>query len=53
MFSPPSGPHGGSNNPDYGFLLLTWSTGPMEWSTGNSYGIDKRFEVSYMLIKAP
>jgi hypothetical protein len=23
--------------PDHGFLLLTWSTGPMEWSTGNSY----------------
>jgi hypothetical protein len=21
--------------PDDGFLLLTWSTGPMEWSTGN------------------
>jgi hypothetical protein len=30
------------------FLLVTWSTGPIEWSTGNSYGIDKRFEVSYM-----
>jgi hypothetical protein len=23
--------------PDHGFLLLTCSTGPMEWSTGNSY----------------
>jgi hypothetical protein len=23
--------------PDHGFLLQTWSTGPMEWSTGNSY----------------
>ena len=23
--------------PDHGFLLLTSSTGPMEWSTGNSY----------------
>ena len=23
--------------PDHGFILLTWSTGPMEWSTGNSY----------------
>ena len=23
--------------PDHGFLLLTWSTGPMELSTGNSY----------------
>jgi hypothetical protein len=23
--------------PDHGFLLLTWSTGPMKWSTGNSY----------------
>jgi hypothetical protein len=23
--------------PDHGFLLLTWSTGPMEWSTGNCY----------------
>ena len=23
--------------PDHGFLFLTWSTGPMEWSTGNSY----------------
>jgi hypothetical protein len=23
--------------PDYGFLLLTWTTAPMEWSTGNSY----------------
>ena len=23
--------------PDHGFLLLTWFTGPMEWSTGNSY----------------
>ena len=22
---------------DHVFLLLTWSTGPMEWSTGNSY----------------
>ena len=22
---------------DHGFLLLTWSTYPMEWSTGNSY----------------
>jgi hypothetical protein len=26
--------------PDHGFLLLTWSTGPMEWSTGNSYQAD-------------
>jgi hypothetical protein len=23
--------------PDHGLLLLTWSTGPMELSTGNSY----------------
>ena len=23
--------------PDHGFLLLTWPTGPVEWSTGNSY----------------
>ena len=23
--------------PDHSFLLLTWFTGPMEWSTGNSY----------------
>ena len=23
--------------PDHGFLLLTWSTGPMRLSTGNSY----------------
>ena len=23
--------------PDHGFLLLTWSTGPMDGSTGNSY----------------
>ena len=23
--------------PDHGFLLLTWATGPMEWSTGISY----------------
>ena len=23
--------------PDYGFLLLTWTTGPMELSAGNSY----------------
>ena len=25
---------------DYGFLILTWFTGPMEWSTGNSYQAD-------------
>jgi hypothetical protein len=24
--------------PDHGFLLLTWSTGPMEWSTAPSSG---------------
>jgi hypothetical protein len=35
MFSLPSDPDGGPN--DHGFLLLTSSTGPMEWSRGNSY----------------
>ena len=25
------------DQPDHGFLLLTCSTGPMEWSSGNSY----------------
>jgi hypothetical protein len=31
------GPAGNFDLPDHGFLLLTCSTGPMEWSTGNSY----------------
>jgi hypothetical protein len=42
MISTPSDRHNGCTAanfvlPDHGFLLLTCSTGPMEWSTGNSY----------------
>jgi hypothetical protein len=40
MFSPRAGSHGARITKylnKYVFLLLTWSTGPMEWSTGNSY----------------
>jgi hypothetical protein len=36
--------------PDHGFLLLTCSTGPMEWSTGYSYYLNKYVHRGICLI---